>query len=89
MKKLCCLVVLVIACGVCRGQNLVPNGDFEQYSGCPNYVDQFDSLLLWTSPTDGSPDYFNACDTGIVNVPSSLYGFQNAHSGLGRGGIVI
>jgi len=65
-----------------KGQNLVPNGDFEQYSGCP-YIGTIDSALYWINPTLGSPDYLNPCDTsGIFSVPSNVFGYQIAHSGV-------
>lgn len=72
-----------------HSQNLIPNGGFEQYSGCPNWVAQLDSTLSWFNPTFGSPDYFNSCDPGITNVPNSLYGYQSAHGGMARSGLII
>src|ERR1700704_5421680 len=73
MKKLalfCCIISTAFAG---KGQNLVPNGDFEQYSGCPNFAGQMDSCLFWINPAPyppaGSPDYFNQC-ASFVNVPN-------------------
>ena len=82
MNKLGWLIVMFFACGVCDAQNLVPNGDFEQYSGCPVVLGDFDSLLYWFNPClppyggginqSGSPDYINVCNnSGIVDVPSN------------------
>lgn len=76
-------------------QNLVPNGDFEQYSGCPHDPDRLDSALFWMNtspdvPNSGSPDYFNACDTLYVDVPDNFYyGYQHARSGNGYAGIIL
>ena len=76
-------------------QNLVPNGDFEQHTGCPNAANQLDSAMYWmnTSPdvqNSGTPDYFNACDTFMVDVPSNpYYGYQVAHSGDAYAGILL
>ena len=71
-----------------KGQNLVPNGDFEGYSGCPSNISQLDSSLFWINPTIATPDYFNQCDTGFtVDIPSNAFGFQNTHSGAAYSGI--
>jgi len=71
-----------------KGQNLVPNGDFEQYSGCPFAISQFDSALFWFNPTGASPDYFNACaNPPGVSVPNNDFGYQQAHSGDGYCGV--
>jgi hypothetical protein len=91
---------MFITCGVCEAQNLVPNGDFEQYSNCPVGFGQIDSLLYWFNPCippyggsgtlSGSSDYFNACnDTAGVNVPYSSFGFQLAHSNNGFAGLAL
>src|SRR6188768_4225873 len=77
-----------------KGQNLVPNGDFEQYSGCPSQANQLDSALYWLNPhappypPGGSPDYFNQCSV-IVNVPNTLWGYQPALSGVAYAGVVL
>lgn len=84
---------------ICNAQNLVPNGDFEQYSSCPTAIAQFDSLLNWFNPClppyginpneSGSPDYFNTCSVGPAGSPFNFQGFQPAHSGNGYCGIII
>ncbi len=69
-------------------QNLLPNGDFEQYSQCPDYVSQIDRAIGWSRPTLGTSDYFNAC-LGIpfsMNVPDNQSGYEPAHSGNGYAG---
>lgn len=77
-----CLLVVVASIG----QNLVPNGDFEQYDTCPDFLNQMDHALGWSS-AGLSPDYFNACDTiGYVSVPDNVTGFQQAASGIGYAG---
>ena len=89
MYRLYVLLALMTTVRICEGQNLVLNGSFEQFSGCPDWMSQFDSVLFWMNPSTGSPDYYNACDTGHVNVPNSLYGFQQAHSGVARAGLYV
>ncbi len=68
------------------GQNLVPNGDFEQYDTCPDFWNQLDRAIGWSS-AGLSPDYYNACDTnGYVSVPQNVTGFQQAASGSAYAG---
>ncbi len=83
-------MVLVLAGTQALAQELVPNGDFEQHYGCPTNVAQIDSLVEWFDPTgdaEGSPDYFNVCGSGLVEVPSNFAGFQQPRSGTGYVGL--
>lgn len=71
-----------------QAQNLVPNGDFEQYTQCPDYVSQIDRAIGWFRPTEGTSDYLNAC-LGVPfseSVPDNEFGYQAAHSGNGYAG---
>lgn len=72
--------------------NLVPNGDFEQYSFCPNSGDLIIRAIPWLNPTTTSPDYFNECNTlqgnGLIGVPNNYLGNESGHSGVGYAGIV-
>lgn len=73
---------------VSRTQNLVPNGDLETYSQCPDYVSQIDRAVGWSRPTNGTSDYLNAC-LGVPfseSVPDNEFGYQAAHSGNGYAG---
>ncbi|MFI5220339.1 MAG: T9SS type A sorting domain-containing protein [Bacteroidia bacterium] len=96
MNKLGCLIMMFITCGVCRGQNLVPNGSFEQYTSCPTGVNQIDSCLFWICPQICSSDYFNQCadSSSSVGVPVNfiyfpIRGYQYPNSGLGYAGIFL
>lgn len=49
-------------------QNLVYNGDFEEFSSCPDNASnpfeipyQIEKCIGWTAPTYGTSDYFNVC----------------------------
>jgi hypothetical protein len=86
-KKLLTLISFMIY-GVCEGQNLVPNGDFEQYWHCPDNVSQIDSVKFWFNPTWGTPDYYNQCGIGSANVPNTWLGFQHAQNGVAFTGII-
>ncbi|MEO7292744.1 MAG: T9SS type A sorting domain-containing protein [Ginsengibacter sp.] len=76
---------------ICEGQNLVLNGDFEEYINCPHAFNDFDGYVSnWTSPTSGTPDFFNQCTTfSGVGVPNNNWGFQRAHSGIGYAGEIM
>ncbi len=76
-----CLGILVVSSAF--GQNLVPNGSFEEYSTCPDNIGQADRAIGWTVLT-GSPDYYNSCaDTFLVDVPGNAFGYQQASDGQG------
>jgi len=80
-------IILVLIISNSYAQNLVPNGGFELYSGCPTApgIGQFDSTLYWINPAPyppgGSPEYFNQCAPGFLNVPNTYWGYQPAFSG--------
>lgn len=69
------------------GQNLVPNPSFEDYTICPNDLDQIDRVVSWLS-IGNSPDYFNACADDTVSVPFNALGDQEPSDGDGYLGVV-
>ena len=72
------------------GQNLVPNPSFEVYDTCPYYSGGITFSNNWSSPNMGSPDYYNQCATsGYLSVPSNIFGFQYAHTGVAYVGIAV
>lgn len=84
------LIVIFFNADVVAQQNLVPNGDFEDYIACPDGFHQIDSCRGWRSWSDATPDYFNACASGInptYGVPVNLSGYQYPHSGNGYIGV--
>ena len=78
-------------------QNLILNGDFEEYWECPDDETQIERCKnvynplyypppAWTSTSD----YFNECSLSpLVNVPNTAFGFQQAKSGSGFVGLII
>lgn len=82
---------------VLYSQNLIENGDFENYTICPNNTSiptlmQIEYCTGWTAPRkQGTSDYFNACSTQspvpLVGVPQNLFGFQEPLSGDGYVGL--
>lgn len=67
------------------------NGDFEQYSDCPEYESsplqipkEIEKCIGWKAPTYGTSDYFNACAIGAnIYVPTNILGEQMAYNGNG------
>jgi len=90
MKNYCTLLLLLIA-GLCRSQNLVPNGNLEQFNSCPTATGQLNKATHWINPSSHptAADYFNQCAAANVNVPNAPWGYQPAHSGAGYGGITL
>ena len=90
MKRIVVVVIInLILCVNGRGQNLVPNGGFENIDSCNFGINCWAGVSNglappWDSPTGGSPDLFNTCCTrSYCRVPSVSYGFQYAHTGNG------
>jgi type IX secretion system substrate protein len=72
-----------------KGQNLVPNGDFEQFISCPTSINQLTLAVSWINPaTNSTPDYFHQCGSGGAGVPANFFGNQLPHSGAGYGGLI-
>jgi hypothetical protein len=96
MKKFILFLFLISTAFAGREQNLVPNGGFELYSGCPINTGQLDSALFWINPAisilgRGSSDYFNSCNNNpySADVPDNACGYQMARSGVGYAGIIL
>lgn len=63
------------------GQNLVPNGSFEDYMGCPDALGDIGQALGWETLC-ASPDYYHTCsDTSVTDVPSNAFGYQYPKEG--------
>lgn len=69
-------------------ENLVFNGDFEDFSSCPVSIGDF-SCSYWFSPIITTPDYYSSCNTNDCGVPTNSYGNQNPHSGNSYSGITL
>jgi hypothetical protein len=62
-------------------QNLVPNGGFENYTTCPEFLGQIESVIGWDSILN-SVDYYNTCSE-VVGVPMNSEAYQEAFEGNG------
>lgn len=51
------------------GQNLVQNGGFEKWNGCPYGTQGVDQLVNWVNLTAVTPDHWHQCDD-LYNPPS-------------------
>lgn len=61
--------------------NLIPNGDFENISACPDSLSKISLAQPWFRPTNGTTDLFAQCNiNNIVGVPQNNMGFQAAQS---------
>jgi len=89
MKKLHLYIIFMFVAVVGYGQNLVPNGDFEDTVSCPNSSGQITFASGW-NPYSSSPDYFNSCaaPSTDVSVPSNIMGYRNPASGNAYSGII-
>ncbi len=88
-KDLLTILILTTWTTFASGQNLVPNGDFEQYYNCPTYVSQIDSAKFWFKASGGTSDYFNQCGSSYANIPNTFLGFQQARSGAAFSGFYV
>ncbi len=71
-------------------QNMVPNGNFEDYTLCPSFLGQTALCNGWGSFTSASPDYYNACASFPAQpaIPRSYAGYQYPASGNGYMGLI-
>ena len=93
--KFVLLSILCLWSASLNAQNLVPNSSFEEYDACPRNYNQLKQAIPWFRPTEGTSDYFNACDTFHIGsqinagVPKNFFGYQEAHSGQAYAGICL
>lgn len=70
-------------------QNLVKNPSFEQLVTCPQRLGNFNAdVEIWSTPTEGSTDYFNGCSTAM-GTPENFNGSQPADFGTGYAGLYL
>jgi hypothetical protein len=97
MKNLMMILLLTCACLKGRAQvNFVKNPRLEQYSICPNGLNQINIAKHWSAAKDSVtfleylPEYFNSCGNDSLNhsahVPDNNYFYGNPHSGTGMAG---
>ena len=83
-RALCLICTFAVS-----SQNLIKNPSFEQYINCPQRLGNFDDdVKLWSTPTEGSTDYFNGCST-VMGTPENFNGSQPADFGTGYAGLYL
>ncbi|MFK7813649.1 MAG: OmpA family protein [Maribacter sp.] len=82
-------ILSIFISGILTSQNVVKNPSFEDYINCPKHLGNFDADVIgWTTPTDGSTDYFNGCSTAM-GTPKNFNGSQPADFGKGYAGLYL
>jgi len=69
---------LLLTCGLCFGQNLVPNPSFEEYDSCAILLSEINYANDWLIIRN-TPDCFNNCATSIIGnygIPENDFGYQ-------------
>lgn len=65
------------------------NPSFENFIHCPEKLGNLNKdVAFWSTPTEGSTDYFNAC-SGVMGTPKKNKGSQNANFGTGYAGLYL
>lgn len=74
-----------------HSQNLVPNGDFEEYKQLPNQQGQLENCKYWINPTFSTPDYFHvdALSSSNFQLPNTNFATVEPYSGSGIAGLFI
>lgn len=67
--------------------NLVPNGDFEQFTSCPSNIGEIFKATGWDSYAN-TPDYMNACGSAGFTIPANAFGYQTPASGNAYAGFL-
>ena len=82
------IFVLTFASPATLFSQIILNGDFETYTGCPT-ISSLDNAVPWFEPST-TPDYFNACSSDCeAGVPHNRMGTHVfAHSGDGYAGFM-
>jgi len=70
-------------------QNLIKNPSFEAFGDCPEQLGNFnEDVSSWSTPTEGSTDYFNACSEAM-GTPKNFNGTQPSDFGKGYAGLYL
>ena len=71
-----------------EAQNLVPNGSFESVDKKPKRLGSIESASGWVSPTGVRADLFTSSKMPDIDVPTNVYGKEDAKDGGNYAGIV-
>jgi|GEM_PF-737077 len=83
------IAVCFLSINLFAQQNHVYNGNFEQYTQCPNVTGLINKATGWDNFNLGTADYHNSCHSGTPSgVPLNYFGHQPAASGNGYIGLI-
>lgn len=96
MKKCSVLFSCLMLFVSLKGQNLVNNPGFENYSVLPNTYNELDRAIGWsncngnyvTQGNWGSPDYLSLLGSGLALLPCGYIACTGPHSGNGIAGFI-
>ena len=90
MKNTITVVLSLLITTIALSQNLVPNPSFEDNNSCPA-TGGISSSIGWINASDGTADYYNACDVYSWGngVPSNSFGYQPARTGNAYAGMIF
>ena len=74
--KICIYTTLLVFfnCPLFLTQNIVPNGDFENYSALPSSTGQYGNCVDWGNANGmGSPDYFHVLGSFAAALPNTPF----------------
>lgn len=90
MNKLILFLLLFLFSNKIFTQNLVPNPSFEEFSQCPQSMNQINLAVFWyyEAMNQSEGDFFNMCDPTLGGV-WHFYQTQIPHTGNGMAGFAI
>jgi gliding motility-associated-like protein len=85
------ILFLILVTRLQAQQNLVLNGDFEEYTYCPGNASapnqtpyEIEKCIGWMPGSYGTSDYYNTCATNpVITVPNNFQGEQWPFNGEG------
>lgn len=81
--------MLVFSISAQEGENMVPNGSFEQFSGKLRRLGMIEDAEGWSSPTGNSADLFSAdAKAPDVMTPENVYGKEEPKDGINYAGLI-
>ena len=87
MKKAWLLLITLLSTPAVFAQNLLSNGNFENYTTCPTTFSELDKATTWYPYTQATPDYMHSCNGGtLTGTPVNFAGYQAPASGQGYAG---
>jgi outer membrane protein OmpA-like peptidoglycan-associated protein len=82
------LFAISINAGFAQGENLVPNGSFEEVTKKPKKLGEIANATGWVSPTGARADLFSSAKVPDIDVPLNVFGKESPKDGDNYAGIV-